>query len=203
MTALNPSSLTAALALLLTLQGPRLAFARDLPAHHVMALPRAAPGSTLAALASGSAALAAIADPAYVWSAISRQDAGSGPDTRSRQDAVSRQDAGAQKGPAVRGSAPSSGSAGSTEPQLDLELRDDLNADQLCANPQCGTVQQIDLLPELVFEKLEDLPVLGAFVLPVTKGMTIEPGDGLPTLTLALKPGQIRRGSGLVAIAHF
>jgi hypothetical protein len=131
-------------------------------------------------------ALATIADPSSVQSAVFRADRAATP-----------------SGLAVRGSASSAGSAGNTEPQVDLDASDDVEADQLCANPQCGTVHQIDLLPQLVFDELEDLPVLGAFVLPVTKGMTIEPGDGLPTLTFALKPTQIRRGSGLVAIARF
>ena len=118
--------------------------------------------------------------------------------------AVSRgEDATAASGLAVRGSASSAGSAGNIEPHVDLDASDDVKVDTLCENPQCGTVHQIDLLPAVIFEQLEELPVLGLFVIPVTKGVTIDPGEGLPRLTFAVKPTKISRGSGLVAIARF
>lgn len=156
---------------------------------------RKASASTHAAGASDASDLAQPivgADPATLPAAI---------DPGAVQAAVAR---GEGSGVAVRGSGSSAGSAASSDPQVDLDPSDDVKVDKLCGDdPQCGTLHQIDLLPEVVFEKMEELPVLGVFVIPMTKGMTLDPGEGLPVVTFAVKPTKITRGSGLVAIAHF
>jgi hypothetical protein len=92
--------------------------------------------------------------------------------------------------------------AGRDPHQVDLDESDDVVLDDMCVK-QCGTVQNINLLPGVIFEQMAALPVLGAFVVPVTTGVTIEPGQGLPALTFAVKPTKITRGSGFVAIARF
>jgi hypothetical protein len=121
------------------------------------------------------------------------------------QAAVARGESAANgSGIAVRGSASSAGSAVNSEPDVDLDSSDDVKPDKLCGeDPQCGTIHKIDLLPEVVFDTMEELPVVGLLVIPMTKGMTIDPGEGLPALTFAVKPTKITRGSGLVAIGHF
>jgi hypothetical protein len=105
-------------------------------------------------------------------------------------------------GAASEGNSSSRTGTSKPESQVDLDSTDDVNLDELCEK-QCGTVQEINLLPEAIFEKAEALPVLGMFVLPVTKGVTLDPGQGLPAITFAVKPTKITRGNGLVAIARF
>jgi hypothetical protein len=87
-------------------------------------------------------------------------------------------------------------------PQVDLDASDDVDVEELCEK-RCGTVQQINLLPEAIFERFEALPVLGVFVVPLTRGVTVEPGQGLASITFAVKPTRVTRGSGLVVIGRF
>jgi hypothetical protein len=104
---------------------------------------------------------------------------------------------------------PSSADADSTsdgaapaDAPVDLDASDDVELDRLCEK-HCGTVRHIARVPGVILEHLQELPVLGAFVVPVTRGVTIEPGEWLPALTFALAPTKIARGRGLVAIGRF
>jgi hypothetical protein len=85
---------------------------------------------------------------------------------------------------------------------VDLDASDDVNLSQLCKK-QCGTVKEIRRLPRAIVDNLAGLPVLGAFVVPVTEGLTIENAEGLPVVTFAVKPTKFGRGSGFVASGRF
>jgi hypothetical protein len=71
--------------------------------------------------------------------------------------------------------------------------------------PQCleRPKSEIELLPEVILKNIVDTPVLGAFVTPVTEGVTFETVEGLPSVTVLVKPTKITRGSGLVAVGTF
>lgn len=71
-----------------------------------------------------------------------------------------------------------------------------------CTNP-CGGPKKLPGAPAELLRELGEVPVLGTVMVPVTRGVTIETGAGKPTLTLAVKPTKITRGSGLVAIGRF
>ena len=47
------------------------------------------------------------------------------------------------------------------------------------------------------------LELLGAFVLPGRRGVTVATSDGMPTLSLAMMRTDITRGSGLCAMGKF
>jgi hypothetical protein len=186
---LNATFLTLGFSMLGVFQPAQAAWARD------RANARAPSGLTQAAgvtalptiIGADPLTLPAATDPAAVEAAVARGESAT-----------------KGSGLAVRGSGSSAGSASNSESQVDLDASDDVKVDKLCGeDPQCGTMHQIDLLPEVVFAKMEELPVLGVFVIPVTKGMTLDPGQGLPVVTFAVKPTKITRGSGLVAVAHF
>ena len=71
--------------------------------------------------------------------------------------------------------------------------------------PECleRPKSELELLPEVLLENITDTPVLGAFVTPVTEGVTFETAEGLPSVTVLVKPTKITRGSGLVAVGKF
>jgi hypothetical protein len=54
-----------------------------------------------------------------------------------------------------------------------------------------------------LLNQLDTVPVLGAMMVPVTRGLMISTGEGTPPLELAVIPGRITRGSGFVAIGRF
>ena len=112
---------------------------------------------------------------------------------------ASRRDDASAPGAVVLGGASSVAHAA---PQVDLNASDDPGLDGMCEN-ECGFAQEFNLLPELIFEKFEKMPVLGLFVMPMTKGLTVEPSEGLLSVTFAVRPTRIARGSALVAIARF
>ncbi len=66
-----------------------------------------------------------------------------------------------------------------------------------------GNGNKLLLFTDGLLEDMGDLPVLGAFLLPVTEGVTIPTFEGLTSLTFAVKPTKITRGSGVVAIGTF
>lgn len=80
---------------------------------------------------------------------------------------------------------------------VDLDASDDVNMSELCEK-QCGTVKEIRRLPRVIVDNLAALPVLGAFVVPVTDGVTIENEEGRPVVTFSVKPTKFVRGSGFV-----
>lgn len=61
----------------------------------------------------------------------------------------------------------------------------------------------MSLLPEVILRNLNEVPVLAAFIMPVTEGVTITPAEGLPAVTFTVKPTKFTRGSGLVAVSRF
>jgi hypothetical protein len=69
---------------------------------------------------------------------------------------------------------------------------------------QKGGGNKFLLFTDGLLEDMGELPVLGMFILPVTEGVTIPTFEGpLTSLTLAVKPTKIARGSGVVAIGTF
>jgi hypothetical protein len=62
--------------------------------------------------------------------------------------------------------------------------------------------KSVDIARELL-HRLGTLPVLGAVMAPVTRGVLIPTGEGTPPLELTVIPTQIKRGSGLVATGRF
>jgi hypothetical protein len=101
------------------------------------------------------------------------------------------------------GAEPTAGSReANPKAQVDLDASDDVNIEELCEK-QCGTVQKINLLPEAIFERAQALPVLGLFVVPLLSGVTVDPGQGLPPVTFAVKPTRVTQGNGLTVIGRF
>lgn len=82
-----------------------------------------------------------------------------------------------------------SGSEGEAEP-----------CEQECAPKRKSPIA---LLPEVILRNLNEVPILAMVMLPVTEGVTITPGEGLPAVTFSVKPTKITRGSGLVAVSRF
>ena len=65
-------------------------------------------------------------------------------------------------------------------------------------------MKQITLLPEALLRNLGEVPIVGdVLVTPVTRGITVAPLDGLPEVTLKVKPTKFARGDGLVVISRF
>ena len=87
------------------------------------------------------------------------------------------------------------------------EAEDEAPSDDAAAPPQApkrkGAGNKLLLFTDGLLEDIGDVPVLGAFILPVTEGVTIPTFEGLTSLTLAVKPTKITRGSGVVAIGTF
>ena len=66
-----------------------------------------------------------------------------------------------------------------------------------------STGNKLLMFTDGLLEDMGDVPVLGAFILPVTEGVTVPTFEGLTSLTFAVKPTKITRGSGVVAIGTF
>jgi hypothetical protein len=79
------------------------------------------------------------------------------------------------------------------------------NADGQTCEQDCPSKRKsaIALLPEVILRNINEVPLLAAFFMPVTEGVTITPAEGLPAVTFTVKPTKITRGSGLVAVSRF
>jgi hypothetical protein len=84
-------------------------------------------------------------------------------------------------------------------PWLDLAQRG-ADCDGQCKHE---TVNQTLLVADGIFQGLGALQVLGSFVLPERRALTIARSDGAPTLSFTIMPTKITRGSGLVAMGKF
>jgi hypothetical protein len=69
----------------------------------------------------------------------------------------------------------------------------------------CGkeTVNKVLLVTDGVFQGIGALQILGSFIFPETRAVTIAKSDGTPALTVSVAPTQLRGGSGLVAYGNF
>jgi hypothetical protein len=67
----------------------------------------------------------------------------------------------------------------------------------------CGRKNKGHAIADELLNRLGTVPVLGAMMVPVTRGLMISTGEGTPPLKLAVVPGRITRGSGFVAIGRF
>ncbi len=84
-------------------------------------------------------------------------------------------------------------------PWLNLTERDD----------DCGgeckgdTVNRVLLATDGIFQGIGTLQVLGAFVFPQARGVTIASSERQAALSLAIMPTKLKSGSGLVAMGKF
>jgi hypothetical protein len=74
------------------------------------------------------------------------------------------------------------------------------------AAPDCTkpcAVQAGPFIADQLLMRLGADPLLGTLMAPITRGVPISGGDGMPALAFAVIPTQITRGSGVVAIGRF
>lgn len=93
-----------------------------------------------------------------------------------------------------------------SEPAEDARWRQETDSDDPGRAPSVARksdAKKVPLLTEDILRELGQLPLIETMMVPVTRGVTIETGDGTPALTFAVKPTKITRGSGLVAIGRF
>jgi hypothetical protein len=69
----------------------------------------------------------------------------------------------------------------------------------------CGeeTVNKVLLVTDGVFQGIGALQILGSFIFPETRAVTIAKNDGTPAVTLSVSPTRLAGGSGLVAYGNF
>ena len=84
-------------------------------------------------------------------------------------------------------------------PWLDLAHRGD-DCDGECEGE---TVNKVLLVTDGVFQGIGALQILGSFVFPETRAVTIAHADGTPAVSFTVMPTKITRGSGLVAMGKF
>jgi hypothetical protein len=84
-------------------------------------------------------------------------------------------------------------------PWLDLAHRDD------DCNGSCDkeTVNKVLLVTDGVFQGLGALQIIGAFIFPETRAVTIAHSDGTPAVSFTVVPSRLADGNGLVAIGNF
>jgi hypothetical protein len=88
--------------------------------------------------------------------------------------------------------------------QLEIEdPRFDFPDDAACGDSCPPKPLNLQLLPREIMRNLDRYPVLDAVVTPVTTGVTVEPLEGLPPVTIAVKPAKIGRGSAVIAVTRF
>jgi hypothetical protein len=88
--------------------------------------------------------------------------------------------------------------------QLEIEdPRFDFPNDAACGESCPPKPLNLQLLPREIMRNIDQVPVLDAMVTPVTTGVTLEPLEGLPPVTITVKPGKITRGGGVIAITRF
>jgi hypothetical protein len=74
------------------------------------------------------------------------------------------------------------------------------------AAPDCTkpcAVQAGPFIADQILMRLGSDPLLDTLMAPITRGVPISGGAGMPALELAVIPTQITRGSGVVAIGRF
>jgi hypothetical protein len=71
-----------------------------------------------------------------------------------------------------------------------------------CTKP-CRGVHAGPWIADQLLMRLGSDPLLATLMAPITRGVPISAGDGMPALELAVIPTQITRGSGFVAIGRF
>ena len=87
--------------------------------------------------------------------------------------------------------------------QLEIEdPRFDFPSDLACGDT-CPKPLNLQLLPQALMRDLENYPVLDAVVTPVVTGVTVQTLEGLPPVTITVKPTKIAQGSGLIAVTRF
>jgi hypothetical protein len=83
-------------------------------------------------------------------------------------------------------------------PWLDLSSRESCEAE--CS---AETVNEALLAADGVFQGLGALQILGSFIQPETRALTVSEADGSVAISFRVQPTHIRRGSGLIAIGNF
>jgi len=87
--------------------------------------------------------------------------------------------------------------------QLEIEdPRFDFPSELACGDT-CPKPLNLQLLPQALMRDLENYPVLDAVVTPVVTGVTVQTLEGLPPVTITVKPTKITQGSGLIAVTRF
>jgi hypothetical protein len=84
-------------------------------------------------------------------------------------------------------------------PWLDLAHRDD-DCDGACDKE---TANKVLLVADGVFQGIGALQLVGAFIFPETRAVTIANGDGTPAVSFTVVPTRLATGNGLVAVGNF
>jgi hypothetical protein len=88
--------------------------------------------------------------------------------------------------------------------QMEIEdPRFDYPNDAACGDSCPPKPLNLQLLPQEIMRNIDQVPVLDAVVTPVTTGVTLETLEGLPPVTITVKPTKITRGSGVIAVTRF
>ena len=88
--------------------------------------------------------------------------------------------------------------------QLEIEdPRFDFPNDEACGDNCPPKPLNLQLLPREIMRNIDEVPVLDAVVTPVTTGVTLETLEGLPPVTITVKPTKLARGNGVVAVTRF
>jgi hypothetical protein len=84
-------------------------------------------------------------------------------------------------------------------PWLDLAHRDD------DCNGGCGkeTANKVLLVTDGIFQGIGALQIIGAFIFPATRAVTIANNDGTPAVSFTVVPTRLADGNGLVAVGNF
>jgi len=84
-------------------------------------------------------------------------------------------------------------------PWLDLAHRDD------DCNGSCEkeTANKVLLVTDGIFQGIGALQIIGAFIFPETRAVTIAKSDGTPAVSFTVVPTRLATGNGLVAVGNF